>query len=137
MAEPIIYVDRSEVREGRLADLKTAIAGLARLVETREPQILAYDAYLSEDGTEMSVVHVHRDAASLARHMRVVGPELPPFADLVRLRTIDIYGTPGADSLAALREKARLLGAEAVRVHARHAGFARFADPAIAASSAR
>ena len=33
MAEPLIYVDVSEVREGFLGDLKEAITGLAEFIE--------------------------------------------------------------------------------------------------------
>lgn len=128
MSEPIIYVDRSEIRDGRLEDLKQAIAGLARVVETKEPGIVGYAAYLNDDGTQMSVIHLHRDAASLARHMAIIAPELPPFRDLVRLRSIDIFGAPDEGTLASLREKARLLGADGVHVHAREAGFARLGD---------
>ena len=42
MSQPIVYVDRSEVRPGRLAELKVAMTDLARFVQANEPQLLAY-----------------------------------------------------------------------------------------------
>jgi quinol monooxygenase YgiN len=125
MFDPIIYIDHSEVREGKLAELKTAINELAKFVEANEPRLIAYRAYSSEDGTRMSVVHIHADAASLAFHMQVAGPAFPKFAEYVKLLTIDLYGRPGDDLVEQMRQKARMLGADTVRVHELHAGFAR------------
>jgi hypothetical protein len=125
MSRLLVYVDTSGVREGRLEELKDAIAELAGFVDSHEPQILAYSAYLSEDGSEMTVIHVHADAASLEHHMDVAGPAFGKFADLVTLRAIRIYGDPGEQALSKLRDKARLLGGS-VTVHDAHAGFGRF-----------
>lgn len=59
MSEAIVYVDTSEVREGALEDLKMAIKELADFVDANEPQLLAYNIYLSDDGTKMTVMHIH------------------------------------------------------------------------------
>ena len=63
-SEPIIYIDHSEVREGKLDELKTAMKELVELVEANEPRIIAYNVYFTEDGTRMTVVHVHLLAES-------------------------------------------------------------------------
>jgi hypothetical protein len=123
---PLVYVDCSDVHDGALPDLRAAIEELARFIEANEPQLLAYSVYFSQDGKEMSVVHVHHDAASLDFHMDVAGPRFAPFADLLTLRSITVYGTPSSKAVAQLEEKARLLGGD-VRVEPAHAGFARVA----------
>src|SRR5207247_288196 len=74
MTQPLVYVDRSKVREGALAQLKSAIRELADYVEENEPRLISYSVYFSEDDSEMTVVHVHGDAASLDHHMEVLGP---------------------------------------------------------------
>lgn len=127
MAEPLIYVDVSEVREGALADLNEAIAELAEFIEESEPQLLSYSAYFSGDGTQMSVVHVHADAASLDRHLEIAGPHFARFAGLVTLRSIHIYGRPSENALRQLRDKLQLLGSGDVVVYSPHAGFVRSA----------
>jgi hypothetical protein len=71
------------------------------------------------------VVHIHRDADSLDRHLAVAGAEFPKFADLVDLQSIDIYGTPSATAIAGLRRKAELLGNASVTIRPRAVGFAR------------
>ena len=126
MSQPLVYVDHSNVREGALANLKAAIVDLAEFVEQHEPQLLSYSVYFSHDDTRMTIVHVHSDSASLDYHMNVAGPRFAKFADLVTLRSIDIYGDPSETALGQLRDKLRLLGAGEVAVHAPHAGFGRF-----------
>lgn len=42
-AQPIVYVDTSEVRAGRLEELRAAMADLAEFVEANEPRLLAYN----------------------------------------------------------------------------------------------
>lgn len=108
-----------------LAPLKAAIAELAEFVEANEPRLLSYNVYFSADGTRMTVIHTHTDAASLETHMDVAGPKFPAFADFVHLEAIEIFGSPGEAILARLREKASLLGAGVVLVHDHHAGFHR------------
>jgi hypothetical protein len=83
--------------------------------------------YFKEDGTEVTVVHVHPDPDSLDFHMEVAGPLFPRFAAFVNLLAIDVYGHPSEALLEQLRQKARLLGNGTVRVHGPHAGFSRLA----------
>jgi hypothetical protein len=74
MSQPIVYVDTSEVRPGRLEELKAAMNDLAQFVQANEPQLLAYNVYFSDDGTRMSVLHINPNSASLERHMKIAGP---------------------------------------------------------------
>lgn len=78
MSQPIVYVDTSEVRPGRLKELKAAMNDLAQFVQANEPQLLAYNVYFSDDGTRMSVLYINPNSASLERHMKIAGPKFPP-----------------------------------------------------------
>lgn len=129
MSAAILYVDHSVVREGRLVDLKRAIANLAEFVAANEPQIVAYAAYFNADETRMTVVHAHRNSASLEFHMRVAGPRFGAFQDLVALESIEIYGEPDEAVVSELRGKAALLGGASVQLHREHAAVVHFAPP--------
>ena len=126
MADFVAYLDTSEVRPGKLGELKEAMAELAAFVEQNEPQILSYSVYFSDDGSTMKVLHLHSGVASLELHLEVAGPKFPPVAPLITMRSIEIFGRPTEELLARLRAKAQLLGAGSVLVHDAHAGFARF-----------
>jgi quinol monooxygenase YgiN len=126
MSEPIIYVDKSEVQDGKLSELRAAIKKLAAFVEANEPRAISYKIYLSEDAGRMTVVQIHPDSASLEFHMTVAGPLFREFKDLVRLSSIDVYGTPSDRLRMQLLAKASMLGSGTLAVHSLEAGFAHF-----------
>ena len=125
MPQPLIYVDTSEVREGALEELKKAIGELADFVQANEPQLLSYSVYFSDDGSRMTVVHVHPDSASLDYHMDVAGSRFGRFSDLLTLSSIHLYGEPSPKAVRQLREKVDLLGSGSLIVQSLHAGFSR------------
>ncbi|HSJ94264.1 MAG TPA: hypothetical protein VK896_09540 [Gaiellaceae bacterium] len=112
------------------AELEEGMKELVAFVQANEPRLLAYNVYFSDDGTRMTVVHVHPDSASLEYHMEVAGPFFRRFVELLTLSSINVYGEASEGLLAQLQEKAQLLGRGAVEVAAVHAGFTRFAAPA-------
>ena len=125
MPEPFVSVDSSEIREGKLEELKAAIDDLVEFVESNEPRPIAYNVYLDEGGSRMTVVQVHPDSASMEFHMKVAGPAFREFVELVDLATMDVYGKPSDDLLEQIRRKVQMLGNGTVVVHDLHAGFAR------------
>jgi quinol monooxygenase YgiN len=126
VSEPIVFVDTSEIREGKVEELRRAVAELAAFVDANEAETISYQVFFSDDDRQMTVLQVHPDSASMEWHMEVAGPVFAKFADLLELRTIDIYGSPSERVLEQLRRKAELLGTASVVVHDRQAGFARF-----------
>ena len=128
MTQPLVYIDSSGVRPGKLVEIKAAIAELAKFVEENEPGLVSYSVYFDESENGMNVVHVHADAASLDFHLEIAGPLFERFADLVTLSSVHIYGEPSETALGQLRDKLRMLGAGDVIVHTPHAGFVRLAE---------
>jgi len=126
MSGPLIYVDNSEIHQGKFGALKEAMDELARFVEANEPMLHAYQVYFNDSHSRMTVIHVHPEAASLDIHLRVAGPLFPKFADFVKLLTIDLYGEASEYAVEKLKQKAEALGGGTVRVHSLQAGFARF-----------
>lgn len=125
MSEPIVFVDSSEIREGKLEELKSGLKELVEFVETNEPRPIAYNVHINDEGTLMTVVQVHPDSASMEHHMQLAGPAFPKFVELLKLRTMDVYGRPSDALLEQLRQKIDLLGDATIVVHELHAGFYR------------
>lgn len=130
MAEPIVYVDHSRIRPGRLEEVKKAIAELVGFVQDREPRLISYGFYIDEQASAMTVVAVHPDSQSLELHMEIGGPQFRKLAEFIDLRLVEVYGEPSATALSLLRQKADMLGKGGrVVVHELQAGFARFPSP--------
>lgn len=125
MSGSLVYVDVSEVKEGSLDRLEGAIEELAGFIEANVPDVLAYNVFLSEDGTQMTVVHVHAEAESLERHLITAGPVFRKFSDLLTLKSIRVYGEPSERAVELLHEKASMLGSGDVTVLRPRAGFSR------------
>ncbi len=125
-ADPIVVIDTSEIREGKVDELKTALMKLVEFVEANEAEPIAYSIYFDEDGNRMTVMQIHPSSASVEFHMRLAGPIFQKFTELVVLSRIDIYGIPSDALLELMRQKAELLGNAPVVVNELHAGFARF-----------
>jgi hypothetical protein len=119
--EPLVYVDRSDIRAGRAVELEVAARQLVEHVASGGHRALSYGIYFSADRSTMTVVHVHPDTNSLELLMALIAPLLAPFRDLLELRSIDVYGSPSDAVLARLRAKAELLGGT-VAIHDRIAG---------------
>lgn len=123
--QPIVYIDTSAIRDGKLEQLRKAMKGLATFVEANVPQLISYGFYLDEGQRQMTVVAVHPDSASLEYHMGVGGAECRKFAGLIELLRIEVYGGVTDSVRERLHQKARMLGKGTVTVHEFYAGFAR------------
>ena len=123
MPPPIVYVDTSAIREGKLEQLEVAMLDLAAFVDANVPQLLSYCFFLDDSRTHMTVVAVHPDSASLEFHMDVGSAEFRKFANLIELLRIEVYGAVSDAVLERLQQKARMLGNGAVAVHEFRAGF--------------
>ena len=125
MSEPLISLDTSLIRDGRLDELKEAVTELVEFVRSNEPRPIAYEIYFDETGSRMTVVQIHPDSASMEYHMTIAGPAFAGFAELITLSTLDVYGKPSEELLELLRRKVQMLGDATVIVHDLQAGFAR------------
>ncbi len=125
MTEPIVYIDVSEIRDGKLEDLRIAMKELAAFVEANEPQLSSYGFFLDEERSRMTVVAVHPDSDSIEFHMDIGGPEFCKFTELSRLQRIEIYGRITEGALERLHQRTELLGSGTVTVHELHSGFTR------------
>ena len=125
MSQPIVYVDTSAIREGRLEQLGASMKELTTYVKANMPRLISYGFFVNESRTQMTVVAVHPDSASLVHHMDVGAAQFRKFADLIELEKIDVYGHISDAVLERLHRKAQMLGKATVAVHEFYAGFAR------------
>ena len=107
MAEPFIFIATYTIKEGKLEDLKRYWPEFVDFVEENEPRLIAFNAYLSEDGREVGIVQVHPDVDSMEFHMKLIREHVETSADLLDRGTgMQIYGAVSDSALELMRQQA-------------------------------
>jgi hypothetical protein len=108
MSGPFIFIATNRLKPGKLADEKQRVPGLVDFIETNEPQLIAFNEYVNEDGTEVAVVQVHPDAASMAFHMEVIAERAAAaYAETLEATTsIQVFGMPSKAIFDVLERQA-------------------------------
>jgi hypothetical protein len=126
MTENILIEEaRSDIREGKLEDVKAAMNEVVELIKAKEPRIIFYNAYINENGTQLTVLQAHPDSASVEFHIEVTEPAFSKMAKCITLSSLDIYGTPSQSLLDKL-QRTELTSRVTVVGHELSAGFSRF-----------
>lgn len=71
MAAPFIFIGTYTIREGKLEDFKQYCREFSASIEATEPRLIYFGLCLNEAGTELTVVQVHPDPASMEFHLQV------------------------------------------------------------------
>ena len=126
MTTPFMLVSTFRVKEGSLEDLRDYTRRVTELMQAKEPRIIAFHCFLSEDGTEMSTIHLHPDVASMEFHMEVQRDNWEEtFSEVVTMLEgirVDYYGAKPPESAL---ETFRRAGSE-IHIKSTHlAGFTR------------
>lgn len=108
MSGPFIFIATNKLREGKVEDERKRVPGLSDFIEANEPRLIAFNEYANEEGTEVGVVQVHPDAASMEFHMGVVRERAQrAYAETLQATTsIQVYGEPSEAVLAMLQTQA-------------------------------
>ncbi len=104
MTGPFVFISQSKIQEGRLEDFKRGLREMAEFVETNEPRIIGFEAYLNDDGTEVTGLQVHPDADSMANHMQVAFEKIMEFDQYLDTQSVDIYGVPNETVLGMMKQ---------------------------------
>jgi hypothetical protein len=93
---PFIFIATNRLKPGKFGDERARVPGLVEFIEANELQLLAFNGYANERGTEVAVVEVHPDADSMASHMELVAERAAAaYAQTVDMTTnIQVFGTP-------------------------------------------
>jgi hypothetical protein len=122
MSSPLIFIATNRLKPGAYEPERRRVPGLVDFIEAGEPQLLAFNEYVNEERTEVTVVQVHPDAASMEFHMNVVGERAAQaYAETLDATTqVQVFGMPSDAVTQMLRLQA---GAGVpLSVHAEHLG---------------
>lgn len=128
MPDPILYIDTSDIRPGRLETVRGLMTDLVAFVKANEPQLISYGFYVEDTGQTMTCLAIHPDSASMEFHMDIGWEKFRAFSDHIHQRSIDVYGAVSENVLARLRHKIDMLGSGTVTLHSQQAAFTRLPD---------
>jgi hypothetical protein len=108
MTEPFTFIATYTIKEGKLADFKRSWRETVDFVEQNEPRLIAFNAYVNEDGTELGIVQVHPDVDSMEFHMKLIREHVEhAFAEFLgRTVGLQIYGAVSDSALETMRQLA-------------------------------
>jgi hypothetical protein len=72
MSGPFIFIATNRLKPDAYEAERRRVPGLVDFIEAGEPRLLAFNEYTNAERTEVTVVQVHQDAASMEFHMGVV-----------------------------------------------------------------
>jgi hypothetical protein len=108
MAGPFIFIATNRLKQGKLDDENKRVPDLVDFIRANEPQLIAFNEYANDEGTEVAVVQVHPDADSMVFHMELIAERAASaYADTIDATTsIQVFGTPSNNVAEMLRHQA-------------------------------
>jgi quinol monooxygenase YgiN len=100
MSAPFVYVGTMSVKPGKLEAIRGWLTELVDFVETNEPRIIAFHAFLHEEGERLVIVQVHPDPASMEFHMESNARHFATAFDYLDAVVSEQYYGEISDSLA-------------------------------------
>lgn len=95
MIEPIVFISNQRVKEGKLEGYKQYYRQVAELTQANKPGTVAHLAYINEDNTELSIIHIFPDAEAMEMHMKGVDELAKKAYEFIDVISFEIYGKPG------------------------------------------
>jgi len=108
MPGPFIFIATNRLKDGRFDAEQQRVPELAGFIEAHEPRLIAFNEYVNEDHSQVSVVQIHPDAASMEFHMDIVADHArQAYAQTLEATTgIQVFGTPTENILRMLQQQA-------------------------------
>jgi hypothetical protein len=108
MTEPFVFIGTYTIKEGKVEEFKRYWPQFVDFVEESEPRLIAFNAYVDEEGNEVGIVQVHPDVDSMEFHMKLIREHVEHAFGEFLAGTVgtQIYGAITDDTLALIEQLA-------------------------------
>jgi hypothetical protein len=110
MTEPIVFISRNRIVEGRGVEFASMFAQGVGAIGSMKPRTALFAAYLDDTGTEVSIVHAFPDAAALTLHFEGSDDRSTSVSRVIKPAGFTIYGRAPAAAVDQLRREAAIGG---------------------------
>jgi quinol monooxygenase YgiN len=104
MSEPIVFISRNRIPEGKLDEFKQFFRKMVAEVEEELPGTLAHLAYADEGGSEVTIVHIFPNPEAMGPHMKKAAVSAQRAAGLFQSLGLEIYGRPSDQILETMKK---------------------------------
>ena len=104
MSGPIVFISHSSVKSGRLAEFQQLYRSVIEWVQAEKPGTLLHLAFASEDGGEVSMIHVIQDAEAMDFHLHGASENARKAGELIEIKSWELYGQPSEAAVAQVRK---------------------------------
>ena len=120
MTDPILFISRNRIKEGKFDDIRKHYQASVAGVEANKPSTLVQLAYSNEDATEMTIVRLFPNADALDQQLQGADERTKTTYQFIEPTNIEIYGTPNSYALEMFTKVAG--SGIAVSVHPQYMG---------------
>ena len=111
MAEPIVFISRWRVADGRAEEISTALRRNAELLASTKPRTALFAAYLDSTRTQLRIVHAFPDPDALSVHFAGSEERAKAGISLIELEGFEILGPAPVAAIEQLQREADEAGA--------------------------
>lgn len=98
MSDRVIYVDRFEIHDSKLEELRRYAADIAAVARERAGGVLSLHYYVDDAGERGTALIIFADAQALDRYLVVASSQFERGVELVRSTDIELLGDPSRDA---------------------------------------
>ena len=106
MSEPIVFISTHLIKEGRLEALKEFFAETTPLIEADKPDTVVFQAYMNQEGTEVTFIHVFPDADAMDRHFVGSDERSSKAYEYIQPQQFEIYGRASVPVMSTMAAQA-------------------------------
>lgn len=104
MSEPIFFISHNKIKEGQLETLRESSQKTMQLLREQKPDTVLFLAYVSDDGGEVSFLHVFPDAEAMDIHFRGAEERSKKAYEFIESKSMEIYGSPSGSVREMLKQ---------------------------------
>jgi len=112
MSEPIVVISHQSVKEGKFDGYKELSKEVLPKIKESKPGTVAQLGFANEDNSMISFIHVFPSAEAFDHHLKDSADRSEKAYDYIDIESFEIYGTPSASALKAMKQSAASLGVE-------------------------
>jgi len=106
MSEPIVFISHFRMKEGKLEAYRRLQGEIVSQLQADRPRTVAYLAYVSASGSEMTAVHAFPDAEAMDAHFAGADERSRAAYEYLVPDGWEIYGRGSDESVGGMKREA-------------------------------